>query len=60
MFIVKDIDENTVFETQTRNEIGAIEWVRFSDLPTWVGKKGPKTTTDKGKKKFYNVTPFVG
>ena len=38
----------------------AIEWVPFVDLPTWTGKKGPKTTTEKGKKKFYNVTPFVG
>jgi len=33
--------------------------VPFADLPTWSGKKGPKTTGVKGKK-FYNVTPFVG
>jgi mRNA-decapping enzyme subunit 2 len=60
MFIVKDIDESTVFETQTRKEIGAIEWVPFLDLPTWAQKKGPKRTGGQGQKKFYNVTPFVG
>ncbi|WWD22542.1 hypothetical protein CI109_107035 [Kwoniella shandongensis] len=59
MFIIKGIDEATVFETQTRNEIGAIEWVRLMDLPTWVGKRGPKRTGGQGQKKFYNVTPFV-
>ncbi|WVW81843.1 hypothetical protein I302_103841 [Kwoniella bestiolae CBS 10118] len=59
MFIVKGIDENTVFKTQTRNEIGAIEWVRLADLPTWINKKGPKKTGGNGQKKFYNVTPFV-
>lgn len=60
MFIVKGIDEATVFETQTRKEIGAIEWVPLVDLPTWVNKKGPKRTGGKGQKRFYNVTPFVG
>ncbi|KAL7418683.1 mRNA-decapping enzyme subunit 2 [Cryptotrichosporon argae] len=57
MFLVSGIDEaTTVFETQTRNEIGAIEWVRFSELPTWK-KAGRKSS--KGAKRFYNVTPFV-
>ncbi|ORX34807.1 hypothetical protein BD324DRAFT_604335 [Kockovaella imperatae] len=60
MFIVMGIDENTTFQTQTRKEIGAIEWVPFVDLPTWTNKRGPKTTNEKGKKRFYNVTPFVG
>ncbi|RXK34654.1 hypothetical protein M231_08089 [Tremella mesenterica] len=60
MFIVKDIDESTVFEAQTRMEIGAIEWVKLVDLPTWTGRRGPKTTDRRGQKKFYNVTPFVG
>ncbi|KAK8845593.1 hypothetical protein IAR55_006309 [Kwoniella newhampshirensis] len=59
MFIIKGIDENTVFETQTRNEIGAIEWVRLMDLPTWMGRRGPKRTGGQGQKRFYNVTPFV-
>ncbi|WWC66798.1 uncharacterized protein I206_100704 [Kwoniella pini CBS 10737] len=59
MFIVKGIDESTVFETQTRNEIGAIDWVRLADLPTWINKRGPKRTGGNGQKKFYNVTPFV-
>ncbi|GFZ51995.1 mRNA decapping complex subunit 2 [Saitozyma sp. JCM 24511] len=58
MFIVKDIHESTVFEAQTRKEIGAIEWVRLTELPTWTGKR-PKKTSSKDKK-FYNVTPFVG
>ncbi|KIY30842.1 mRNA-decapping enzyme subunit 2 [Cryptococcus gattii E566] len=58
MFIVPGIDEATEFETQTRHEIGAIEWVALQDLPTWSGnKRGPRKT---GKaKRFYNVTPFV-
>ncbi|OCF40735.1 hypothetical protein I317_05430 [Kwoniella heveanensis CBS 569] len=59
MFIIKGIDEGTIFKTQTRNEIGAIEWVRLMDLPTWMNKKGPKRTGGSGQKKFYNVTPFV-
>lgn len=60
MFLAKGVDESTVFETQTRKEIGAIEWIPFYDLPTWTNKKGPKRTGGKGQKKFYNVTPFVG
>ncbi|TYJ51827.1 hypothetical protein B9479_007585 [Cryptococcus floricola] len=56
MFIVGGIDEGTVFETQTRHEIGAIEWVSLSDLPTWSGNKKTKKNTNK---RFYNVTPFV-
>ncbi|OWZ52898.1 mRNA-decapping enzyme subunit 2 [Cryptococcus neoformans c45] len=58
MFIVPGIDEATEFETQTRHEIGAIEWVPLQDLPTWsANKRGPRKT---GKaKRFYNVTPFV-
>ncbi|WVF65939.1 hypothetical protein IAT40_000677 [Kwoniella sp. CBS 6097] len=59
MFIIKGIDEGTIFKTQTRNEIGAIEWVRLMDLPTWMSKRGPKRTGGSGQKKFYNVTPFV-
>ncbi|WVQ93571.1 hypothetical protein IAU59_000646 [Kwoniella sp. CBS 9459] len=59
MFIINGIDEGTIFKTQTRNEIGAIEWVRLMDLPTWMNKKGPKRTGGSGQKKFYNVTPFV-
>ncbi|WWC85845.1 uncharacterized protein L201_000712 [Kwoniella dendrophila CBS 6074] len=59
MFIIKGIDESTIFETQTRNEIGAIEWVKLADLPTWINKRGPKRTGGNGQKKFYNVTPFV-
>lgn len=60
MFLVLGIDESTVFETQTRKEIGAIEWVPLVDLPVWSNKKGPKRTGGKAQKKFYNVTPFVG
>ncbi|WVQ76148.1 hypothetical protein IAR50_005799 [Cryptococcus sp. DSM 104548] len=56
MFIVGGIDESTVFETQTRHEIGAIEWVNLTDLPTWSGNKKTKKNTNK---RFYNVTPFV-
>ena len=29
-YIVKDIDENTRFKTNTRNEIGKIEWVKIN------------------------------
>lgn len=58
MFIVPGIDEATEFETQTRHEIGAIEWVALQDLPTWSGnKRGPRKTAKA--KRFYNVTPFV-
>nr|ODN87587.1 hypothetical protein L203_03366 [Cryptococcus depauperatus CBS 7841] len=55
MFIVANIDEATEFETQTRHEIGAIEWVPLTDLPTWSNNRKKKSKT----KRFYNVTPFV-
>lgn len=60
MFLVLGIDESTVFQTQTRKEIGAIEWVPLVDLPVWTNKKGPRRTGGKAQKRFYNVTPFVG
>jgi hypothetical protein len=69
MFICMGVPESTRFETQTRKEIGvsgtrtpsdgiliavqAIEWVKLTDLPTWLAKKS------KTSKRFYNVVPFV-
>lgn len=53
------VPEDFPFKTQTRKEIGAIEWFKLSDLPTW--KKSKTTAAPKlaGKGKFYMILPFI-
>ncbi|KAH8087546.1 Dcp2, box A domain-containing protein [Filobasidium floriforme] len=54
LFIVCDVPRDAKFETLTRKEISAIEWVKLSDLPTWRRQKRKVPG-----KKFYSVAPFV-
>lgn len=39
IFVIPDVPEDTVFETQTRKEISAIEWKVIDSLPDSRGKK---------------------
>jgi 8-oxo-dGTP pyrophosphatase MutT (NUDIX family) len=54
LYILLYVPKNTVFETRTRKEIGAIEWFPLSAVPGF-GK-----IQDQSKKhKFYLVTAFM-
>ncbi len=55
LFIVHGISEDTSFETQTRKEIGDIQWFPLESLPCW----GSKKKTGDSKNKFYMVTSFI-
>lgn len=53
LYILLNVPKNTVFETRTRKEIGAIEWFPLSSVPGF-GK-----IQDDKKHKFYLVTAFM-
>eukprot|EP00028_Trichosphaerium_sp_Am-I-7-wt_P004848 CAMPEP_0168525358 /NCGR_PEP_ID=MMETSP0405-20121227/11248_1 /TAXON_ID=498012 /ORGANISM="Trichosphaerium sp, Strain Am-I-7 wt" /LENGTH=290 /DNA_ID=CAMNT_0008547841 /DNA_START=44 /DNA_END=916 /DNA_ORIENTATION=+ len=53
LYIAPFIPEDTFFEPQTRKEIGAIQWVKVSDLPSQQSKNG------KDRSKYFLVLPFV-
>ncbi|GMK58933.1 hypothetical protein CspeluHIS016_0603750 [Cutaneotrichosporon spelunceum] len=59
MYLVLGVDENTVFKTKTKKEIGKIEWVPVLDLPTWTKQRNQKPVAGGKPKRFFNVTPFV-
>ncbi|KAI9206496.1 Dcp2, box A domain-containing protein, partial [Polychytrium aggregatum] len=63
LYIITGIPENTVFETQTRKEIGDIKWHPLNSLSGW--SKDPEGFQSDAigsisKHKFYMVTAFVG
>lgn len=70
LFIVPNVPLSFPFLTQTRKEIGAIEWFRLKDLPGWKKRApGSSAIEDKDRatysrnaqgNKFYLTTPFVG
>jgi mRNA-decapping enzyme subunit 2 len=66
MFVFRDVPMDTVFEPQTRNEIGKVAWYNLRDLPAFRKKKGGKQTEGNAAanaipnaSKFYNVAPFL-
>tara|TARA_B110001452_G_C15178807_1_gene409481 strand:- start:105 stop:1133 length:1029 start_codon:yes stop_codon:yes gene_type:complete len=52
LYIIRGVPDNTHFVTQTKKEIGAIEWHNLKELPD------NQHLTD-GQKKFWMVWPFV-
>ncbi len=54
LYIIHGVAESTVFQTQTRKEIGEIRWFPLSELPGWT-----KQSNGTSKSKFYLVTPFM-
>ncbi|KAI1374596.1 hypothetical protein F4677DRAFT_161819 [Hypoxylon crocopeplum] len=62
LYVFRGIPEDTVFETRTRKEIGAIRWYRVEELPAYRKKKGPGKNNGvdgPSKDKFYMVAPFM-
>jgi 8-oxo-dGTP pyrophosphatase MutT (NUDIX family) len=60
LFILS-IEEQTEFETQTRKEIGDIQWHSINSLPGYKDRKNSDNDvyTNNKKFKYYMVTPFV-
>ncbi|XXG96576.1 hypothetical protein Hte_002862 [Hypoxylon texense] len=62
LYVFRGIPEDTVFETRTRKEIGAIRWYKVSDLPAYRKKRsaGRNNGADgPSNDKFYMVAPFM-
>ncbi|KAI1327821.1 hypothetical protein F5Y16DRAFT_370385 [Xylariaceae sp. FL0255] len=59
LYVFRGIREDTVFETRTRKEIGAISWFKVSDLPAFRKKKVAGKQDNPSPDKFYMVAPFM-
>ncbi|KAI1144517.1 hypothetical protein F5Y05DRAFT_29388 [Hypoxylon sp. FL0543] len=62
LYVFRGIPEDTVFETRTRKEIGAIKWYKVEELPAYRKKKGaPRNNGASGPShdRFYMVAPFI-
>ena len=57
LYIIRGVPEETEFVTQTKKEIGGIEWHKLKDLPT--GKMDASQLKEQGKLKYWMVAPFV-
>ena len=57
LYIIRGVSEETEFVTQTKKEIGGIEWHKLKDLPT--GKADMSQLKEQGKLKYWMVAPFV-
>jgi mRNA-decapping enzyme subunit 2 len=57
LYIIRGVAEDTEFVTQTKKEIGGIEWHKLKDLPT--GKMDVSQLKEQGKLKYWMVAPFV-
>eukprot|EP00743_Colponemidia_sp_Colp-15_P004646 GILK01005007.1.p1 GENE.GILK01005007.1~~GILK01005007.1.p1 ORF type:complete len:491 (-),score=54.17 GILK01005007.1:172-1644(-) len=61
LFVVPGVSEDTKVETQTRKEIGKIEWHRIDDLPSKAGGAGASAAKSTGGgNKYWGVIPFIG
>ena len=65
LFIVPGVELETHFETRTRKEISAIEWVEVSRLPSYKSQRAAAAAGAAGEeeksssKKYWNVMMFV-
>ncbi|KXJ94499.1 Dcp2, box A domain-domain-containing protein [Microdochium bolleyi] len=58
LYVFRDVPEDTAFAPKTRKEIGAIQWYKLNDLPTYKKKKG-KNADATSADRFYMVAPFM-
>ncbi|KAI1340483.1 hypothetical protein F5Y15DRAFT_378773 [Xylariaceae sp. FL0016] len=59
LYVFRGVPQDTVFETKTRKEIGAIAWYNVSDLPAFRNKKKAAARHQTSGDKFYMVAPFM-
>ncbi|KAI1264036.1 hypothetical protein F5Y18DRAFT_94422 [Xylariaceae sp. FL1019] len=61
LYVFRGVPEDTVFETRTRKEIGAIKWYKVSELPAYRKKKVAKGQDQQpsSSDRFYMVAPFM-
>lgn len=59
LYIVRGVPLNTLFETQTRNEIRGIKWFEINNLPTHKKDIACKERLGMGAHNFFMVTPFA-
>ncbi|KAI0141247.1 hypothetical protein GGR57DRAFT_487479 [Xylariaceae sp. FL1272] len=61
LYVFRGVPEDTIFETRTRKEIGAIKWYKVSDLPAYRKKKAAKGQDQQpsSSDRFYMVAPFM-
>ncbi|KAI0851779.1 hypothetical protein F5Y00DRAFT_217102 [Daldinia vernicosa] len=61
LYVFRGVPEDTVFETRTRKEIGAIKWYKVEELPAYRKRKGAGKNGVGGPSndKFYMVAPFM-
>ncbi|KAI0180924.1 hypothetical protein GGR52DRAFT_522245 [Hypoxylon sp. FL1284] len=61
LYVFRGIPEDTIFETRTRKEIGAIRWYKVSELPAYRKKRNVGRNNGDGPSndKFYMVAPFM-
>lgn len=60
LYMITGVDESVEFMTQTRKEIGDIQWHTISTVPGFTKEKIEEGMHSKNKKfKYYMVTPFV-
>eukprot|EP01128_Nolandella_sp_AFSM9_P011109 TRINITY_DN7821_c0_g1_i1.p1 TRINITY_DN7821_c0_g1~~TRINITY_DN7821_c0_g1_i1.p1 ORF type:complete len:563 (+),score=133.20 TRINITY_DN7821_c0_g1_i1:74-1690(+) len=57
LFIVADVEEETMFKPQTKGEISSIEWHYIADIPKSY-KEGKQGTVNRSSK-FFTVIPFI-
>ncbi|KAI8957112.1 hypothetical protein F5Y11DRAFT_340764 [Daldinia sp. FL1419] len=61
LYVFRGVPEDTVFETRTRKEIGAIKWYKVEELPAYRKRKGAgkNGVGNPSNDKFYMVAPFM-
>ena len=60
LYIIAGIPEDTLFQTRTRKEIGAINWFPLNAIPGYQqSKKDPPLKKEIASRNYFLVTPFI-